>query len=139
MRWLAPDDAADLLSYERDREILRSLPSGRRDRPSSSSATPTPATGSSGRAPTSAARCRRRAVDQAVGLVDLLADFAVDRVLSSHYVRCLETVVPLACDRRRSIEVHPALAEGTSVGRRPPPWWRRSSRAPPPSSAPTAT
>lgn len=52
---------------------------------------------------------------QAAGLVELLADFAIDRVLSSHYVRCLETVVPLAGDRRRSIEVHPALAEGSSV------------------------
>jgi 8-oxo-(d)GTP phosphatase len=52
---------------------------------------------------------------QAVGLVDLLAGFEVDLILSSHYVRCLETVVPLAGDRRLSIEVHPALAEGTSV------------------------
>jgi 8-oxo-dGTP diphosphatase len=26
VRWLTPDDAADLLSYDRDREILRSLP-----------------------------------------------------------------------------------------------------------------
>jgi len=52
---------------------------------------------------------------QAVGLVEVLAEFAVDRILSSHYVRCLETVVPLAGDRRRSIEVHPALAEGAST------------------------
>ncbi len=53
--------------------------------------------------------------DQAVGLVDLLADFDITRVLSSHYLRCLETVAPLACHRRRSIEVHPALAEGSSA------------------------
>jgi len=39
----------------------------------------------------------------------------VDRIISSRYVRCLETVVPVACDRRLSIEVHPALAEGSSV------------------------
>jgi 8-oxo-(d)GTP phosphatase len=52
---------------------------------------------------------------QAVGLVEVLADFPPGPILSSHYVRCLETVVPLACSRRRSIEVHPALAEGTSV------------------------
>jgi 8-oxo-dGTP diphosphatase len=53
--------------------------------------------------------------DQAAGLVELLTRFDVGRILSSRYVRCLETVVPLACDRRRSIEVHPALAEGSSV------------------------
>ncbi len=52
---------------------------------------------------------------QAAGLVDLLSEFGGGPILSSHYVRCLETVVPLACDRRRSIEVHPALAEGSSV------------------------
>jgi broad specificity phosphatase PhoE len=52
---------------------------------------------------------------QAVGLVDLLAEFPGGPILSSHYVRCLETVVPLACARRRSIEVHPALAEGSST------------------------
>ena len=52
---------------------------------------------------------------QAAGLVDLLAEFEVVRILSSHYLRCLETVAPLACERRRSVEVHPALAEGTSA------------------------
>ncbi len=52
---------------------------------------------------------------QAAGLVDLLAEFPVGRILSSHYVRCLETVVPLAGERRRSVEIHPALAEGASV------------------------
>ncbi|MEA2825658.1 MAG: 8-oxo-(d)GTP phosphatase [Actinomycetota bacterium] len=57
----------------------------------------------------------RKGRDQAAGLVDLLADFDITRVLSSNYLRCLETVVPLACDRRRSIEVHPALAEGSST------------------------
>jgi len=52
---------------------------------------------------------------QSAGLVELLAGFEVDRILSSWYVRCLETVVPLAGDERQSIEVHPALAEGSSV------------------------
>jgi broad specificity phosphatase PhoE len=52
---------------------------------------------------------------QAGGLVDVLSEFQVGRIISSRYVRCLETVVPLACQTRRSIEVHPALAEGSSV------------------------
>ncbi len=52
---------------------------------------------------------------QAAGLVDLLGGHDVGRILSSHYVRCLETVVPLACDLRLGIEVHPALAEGSST------------------------
>ncbi len=57
----------------------------------------------------------RKGRRQAVGLVDLLAEFDVGHILSSRYVRCLETVVPLACRTRRSIEVDPALAEGSSA------------------------
>lgn len=49
---------------------------------------------------------------QARGLVALLRDARFDRVLSSPYVRCLETVVPLAGARRLAIEPDDALAEG---------------------------
>ncbi len=52
---------------------------------------------------------------QAAGLVDMLDGFEVSRLLSSRYVRCLETVVPLACARRLGIEVDPALVEGSTV------------------------
>ena len=59
----------------------------------------------------------KRGRHQAAGLIEVLAvtGLRVGRIVSSHYVRCLETVVPLACHTRRSIEVHPALAEGSSV------------------------
>jgi phosphohistidine phosphatase SixA len=36
----------------------------------------------------------------------------VDRIVSSHYVRCIETVVPLAATRMRTIEIDRRLAEG---------------------------
>jgi broad specificity phosphatase PhoE len=49
---------------------------------------------------------------QARGLLALLHDARFDRVLSSPYVRCLETVVPLAGARRLPIEPDEALAEG---------------------------
>ena len=52
---------------------------------------------------------------QAAGLVETLDGFVVSRIVSSRYIRCLETVVPLAGERRLGIEVHPALAEGSSV------------------------
>lgn len=51
---------------------------------------------------------------QAAALVEALDDHRIERVLSSHYVRCLESVVPLACGRRVGIEVHASLAEGAS-------------------------
>jgi broad specificity phosphatase PhoE len=49
---------------------------------------------------------------QARGLLGLLRDARFDRVLSSPYVRCLETVVPIAGARKLPIEPEDALAEG---------------------------
>jgi 8-oxo-dGTP diphosphatase len=53
---------------------------------------------------------------QARGLVEVLADAQFERVLSSPYVRCMETVVPLAGVRGLAIEPHDALAEGAGLG-----------------------
>jgi 8-oxo-dGTP diphosphatase len=52
---------------------------------------------------------------QARGLMDLLADARFEHVLSSPYVRCMETVVPLAAERRLAIEPSDALAEGATL------------------------
>ncbi|HEX4493229.1 MAG TPA: phosphoglycerate mutase family protein [Acidimicrobiia bacterium] len=49
---------------------------------------------------------------QARDLVTVLRDARVDRILSSRYVRCMETVVPLAGARGLPIEVEESLAEG---------------------------
>ena len=57
----------------------------------------------------------RRGQRQAEGLVDLLADLNVDRVLSSPYVRCMETVVPLAGTRGLAVEPVDALSEGAPL------------------------
>jgi 8-oxo-dGTP diphosphatase len=52
---------------------------------------------------------------QARGLLDVLADAPFDRVLSSPYVRCMETVVPIAGKRGVAIEPVDALAEGAAL------------------------
>ena len=49
---------------------------------------------------------------QARGILELLSDARFDRVLSSPYVRCIETVAPIAGARRLAIEPDDALAEG---------------------------
>jgi 8-oxo-dGTP diphosphatase len=49
---------------------------------------------------------------QARGMIDLLADARFDRVLSSPYLRCLETVAPIGGARRLPIEPEDSLAEG---------------------------
>jgi 8-oxo-dGTP diphosphatase len=48
---------------------------------------------------------------QADGLVELAADYELERILSSPAVRCVQTVEPLANARRLSIEESPALSE----------------------------
>ncbi len=50
--------------------------------------------------------------EQADGLAKTLADQPVARVLSSPYVRCRQTVEPLAASHDRPVEALDALAEG---------------------------
>lgn len=57
----------------------------------------------------------RRGVLQAEGLVEVLEDARIERLLSSPYVRCLESLVPLASVRYLAIEPADALAEGATL------------------------
>ncbi len=52
---------------------------------------------------------------QARGLLDVLRDARFERVLSSPYVRCMETVVPLAAMHGLPVEPVDALAEGGGI------------------------
>jgi 8-oxo-dGTP diphosphatase len=52
---------------------------------------------------------------QADGLVDMLEPYGVKRILSSPYVRCTQTVEPVAEALGLEIEVRPELAEGAPV------------------------
>jgi phosphohistidine phosphatase SixA len=56
----------------------------------------------------------RKGVRQAEGLVSLLRDYPVERVLSSPYLRCTQTVEPLAWARDLDVEERPELAEGST-------------------------
>jgi 8-oxo-dGTP diphosphatase len=49
---------------------------------------------------------------QAEGLVGQLADAEIERLVSSPYVRCVQTLEPLAKARGLSIDTSPVLAEG---------------------------
>lgn len=53
-----------------------------------------------------------RGREQAEGLADLLADEPVTRIVSSPYLRCVQTMEPLAARLGLAVEAHPALAEG---------------------------
>lgn len=49
---------------------------------------------------------------QAADLVGLLVDFPIDRVFTSPYLRCVETVAPLTARLEMPLEITEALAEG---------------------------
>jgi len=54
---------------------------------------------------------------QARLLVDVLDDAQFEHILSSPYVRCMETVVPLAAARRMAVEPAEGLAEGAELAK----------------------
>jgi 8-oxo-(d)GTP phosphatase len=107
--WIRSGEAAGSLSYDRDHEVLRAVPApllvnrhasaGHRDDWSEDDAL----------RPLDA-----RGVRQASALVRQLEPFDVERILSSPFVRCVQSVEPLAA--RRGLEVEPvdALAEGAN-------------------------
>jgi 8-oxo-dGTP diphosphatase len=52
---------------------------------------------------------------QAAAIADALVPCEVARIVSSRYVRCVQTVQPLADKLGLDVEVHPALAEEASL------------------------
>ena len=54
-------------------------------------------------------------VVQSVNVADALADRRIGRILSSRYVRCVQTAQPLADRTGLSIEHHAALAEEADI------------------------
>ena len=54
----------------------------------------------------------KKGLQQAEKLVELLAGFTISSILSSPYLRCVQTVEPLARARKLSVKQTPQLAEG---------------------------
>lgn len=117
--WLAPEAAAELLTYDRDREIVNSVDG--RD---------LLGTGTLFLARHAAAGDRRswegddrdrplsaKGVAQAKGLADRLRHRAIEAIVTSPYVRCVQTVQPLADELGLDLQVEEVLAEG-EVGKK---------------------
>lgn len=111
-RWLPVSEAGQVLTYERDLDVLRSF-------------TRLPETAAVLLVRHAHAGDRGRWDDddrlrplsdqgwrQARGLVGRLGAYGAERVISSPYVRCIQTLEPLARVRGIDIETSPALAEG---------------------------
>ena len=57
----------------------------------------------------------KKGVEQASKLVALLAPFQISAIYSSPFLRCVQTVEPLARARRLEIEMSPSLEEGSGL------------------------
>jgi 8-oxo-(d)GTP phosphatase len=107
IRWVPVAEAASALSYERDRDVLEAL------RPPLLVVRHA----SAGDREDWKGRDADRPLDergrrQAEQLVDQLAPFPLRWIVSSPFVRCLETVQPLARARALEVETSDDLAEG---------------------------
>lgn len=118
VRWAAAPEAADLLSYDRDRELLAGA---------DLAGFSTTGTLYLVRHAVAGSRSRWQGDDrdrpltergerQAEAIAAWLAPLEPDRILSSPYLRCVDTVRPLAARLGREVEQSHALAEGADTG-----------------------
>jgi 8-oxo-dGTP pyrophosphatase MutT (NUDIX family)/phosphohistidine phosphatase SixA len=115
LRWVDVDDVAPLLSYRHDRDLLERF---LRTAGDASVYLVRHAKAGSRSDWTEDDRLRplsKVGLRQANGLVKAFRGLEVRRVISSPYVRCVQTVRPLALDRGLSVETSEALAEGASL------------------------
>jgi 8-oxo-dGTP pyrophosphatase MutT (NUDIX family)/phosphohistidine phosphatase SixA len=117
LRWVPLGDAARLLSYAHDRRLLRWVATGA---PASASALYVVRHAKAGvreawSGPDEERPLTRRGRKQALRLIDRFRGLDIQRILSSPFVRCIQTVEPLAEARWLPVEVATELREGASV------------------------
>ena len=115
LRWIGTDEVGTVLSYRHDRELL-----ARFLRTAGDASLYLVRHAKAGSRSDWADDDRLRPLSkagrrQANGLVKAFRGREVRRVISSPYVRCVQTVHPLALDRGLPVETSEALAEGASL------------------------
>jgi 8-oxo-(d)GTP phosphatase len=115
--WAAPAEAAGRLSYERDQALLRRL-----DEAVGAGSEPVFLVrhAKAGNREKWEGRDELRPLSprgrrQAEALADLFADTSFAALVSSPYVRCVETLAPLAGAQGLPVQEHDALAEGAAA------------------------
>lgn len=112
LRWVSPDQAHSLLTYDTDRALLDEALAAHDHRTvlvvrHTDAGDRNGWDGDDGRRPLSPA-----GLAQAVALADRLAPFEVRRVVSSPLVRCVQTAEPLVRDRALEVVEDDRIAEG---------------------------
>jgi 8-oxo-dGTP diphosphatase len=113
IRWATPAEARDLLTYDEDRHLLATIDIAALARTGTLYLVRHGAAGERQEwdGEDSLRPLSKKGERQAAGLVDLLGGREIEVILTSPYVRCRQTVEPLAAATGLKIVEHPALAE----------------------------
>lgn len=117
LRWVSLGEADSLLTYERDRELLERFVRG----PHLTDSVLLVRHARAGERDGWQGDDRQRPLDdmgweQAAGLVRLLSRFEVEEIVSADYLRCVQTVQPLADALGLEIETEPIFSESGYTG-----------------------
>ena len=115
LRWVPVDRAGGLLSYAHDRTMLRRVLAEGPPSPIYLIRHAKAGVRSAWTAPDEQRPLTRRGRKQALRLVERFHGLELGQILSSPYLRCVQTVEPLAAHRRLALEPLAALAEGVPV------------------------
>jgi 8-oxo-(d)GTP phosphatase len=117
LRWVGPDDAMALLTYGHDRDLLRSVLAERTRSPVYLVRHAKAGVRELWEAPDEERPLTRRGRRQAERLVERFEGLEIERIVSSPFWRCLQTVEPLARARALEVETADELAEGADPER----------------------
>ena len=115
LRWVPVDKAGGVLSNAHDRNLLRRALAEVGASPLYLIRHAKAGVRAAWERPDEERPLTRRGRKQALRLVERFRGLELGRVLSSPYVRCVQTVQPLAAERGVPLEPHPTLAEGVPV------------------------
>lgn len=117
VRWVSRRQATELLDYENDRELIAGVDLRRLAETGTLWLVRHAAAGDRNKW-TRDDRLRpmtKKGRRQAEAIADLLAPRGIERIVSSPYDRCVQTVEPLAARTGAEVEISDALAEGPDV------------------------
>jgi len=115
LRWVPVEDAARWLSYAHDRRLLRRVVGGTPGFALYVVRHAKAGVRSAWTGPDQERPLTRRGRKQAQRLVERFQGLEIERILSSPYLRCVQTVQPLGEARGLPVETAPELSEGASV------------------------
>jgi 8-oxo-dGTP diphosphatase len=117
LRWVGGEEAMALLTYPHDRDLLRSVLAQRTRSPIYVVRHAKAGVRELWKGPDEERPLTRRGHRQADRLVERFEGLELERIVSSPFLRCTQTVEPLARSRGREVQIADELAEGADPER----------------------